>query len=306
MYRFLLTPRWIALHIVVLLVIPAFVFLGQWQFGRYEERSTSGDRITANLGAPPVPVSSLTSAGGAVPERDKYRTVTATGTFDPAHQLLVRRRVQNRAVGFYVLTPLIVGTGEAVLVNRGWVKAGATADALPDVPAPSPGEVTVTGRLRPAETEESSGLRDRTGLPPGQVLLINTATIGKGLPYRLLGGYVELVEESPAPASAPEPVPAPDVSEGGGLNLAYGVQWWLFIGIAIGGWVLLIRREAADLKAEAARRAERAAVDAGGETDTRTEAETDAETNTRTDRGTAAGQGAPSASPVPEGDPTRS
>ncbi|MBB5966772.1 SURF1 family cytochrome oxidase biogenesis protein [Planomonospora venezuelensis] len=255
MYRFLLTPRWIALHIVVLLVIPAFVFLGQWQFGRYEERSTSSDRTTANLDAPPVPVSSLTSAGGAVREQDKYRTVTATGTFDPARQLLVRRRVQNSAVGFYVLTPLTTGTGEAVLVNRGWVRAGATADALPEVPAPSTGEVTVTGRLRLAETEESSGIRDRAGLPPGQVLLINTGAIGKGLPYRLLGGYVELVEQSPAAADAPEPVPAPDVGEGGGLNLAYGVQWWLFIGIAVGGWALLIRREAADLKAEAAGRA---------------------------------------------------
>ncbi|MFB9883912.1 SURF1 family protein [Planobispora siamensis] len=254
MYRFLLTPRWIALHVVVLLVIPAFVFLGQWQFGRFEERSASSEQITANLEAPAVPVNRLTTAGGTVRTQDKYRTVTATGVFDPAHQLLVRRRVQDKAVGFYVLTPLTTGSGEAVLVNRGWVKAGATADAMPEVPAPSTGEVTVTGRLRPSETEESSGIRDRPGLPAGQVLLINTESIGKGLPYRLLGGYVDLVEQSPAAAAAPAPVPAPDVSEGGGLNLAYGVQWWLFIGVAIGGWALLIRREAADLRAEAAKK----------------------------------------------------
>ena len=48
-------------------------------------------------------------------------------------------------------------------------------------------------------------------------------------------------------------MPEPDVGAGGGLNLAYGVQWWLFIGIAIGGWALLIRREAADLRAEKAK-----------------------------------------------------
>ncbi|GGK59804.1 SURF1-like protein [Planomonospora parontospora subsp. parontospora] len=250
-YRFLLTRRWIALHIVVLLVIPAFVLLGQWQFGRYEERSAGSDRTTANLEAPPVPVATLTTAGGAVREQDKYRTVTATGTFDPAHQLLARRRVQDGAVGFYVITPLVTGDGEAVLVNRGWVRAGATADALPEVPAPSSGPVTVTGRLRPAETEESSGIRDLRGLPAGQVMLINPAVIGEGLPYRLLGGFVELVRQSPEAAAAPAPVPEPEVGEGGGLNLAYGVQWWLFIGVAIGGWVLLIRREAADLKAQA-------------------------------------------------------
>ncbi|MBG0814433.1 SURF1 family protein [Planomonospora sp. ID82291] len=253
MYRFLLTRRWIALHIVVLLVIPAFVLLGRWQFGRYEERSAGSDRTTANLQAPPVPVTALTGVGGTVRDQDKYRTVTATGTFDPAHQLLVRRRVQDGAVGFYVVTPLVTGDGRAVLVNRGWVRAGATADALPEVPAPAPGRVTVTGRLRPAETEETSGIRDLKGLPSGQIMMIDPATLGAGLPYRLLGGFVELVRQSPEAAAAPAPVPEPEVGEGGGLNLAYGVQWWLFIGVAVGGWALLIRREAADLKAQAAR-----------------------------------------------------
>ncbi|MER6824741.1 SURF1 family protein [Streptosporangium sp. NPDC000563] len=250
-YRFLLTPRWLALHVVVLLVIPAFVLLGQWQFGRFEERSTSSHQITGNLAAAPVAAEELTSPGGTVSTQDKYRTVLTKGTYDAGAQLLVRRRVQDKAVGFYVLTPLVTADGTGVLVNRGWVRAGSTADALPEVPAPSSGEVTVTGRLRPTETEETSGIRDRAGLPAGQVLLINTEAIGRGLPYRLLGGYVDLIEQSPAAAVAPAPVPAPDVGEGGGLNLAYGVQWWLFIGVAIGGWVLLIRREAADLKAAA-------------------------------------------------------
>ncbi|MFI6509718.1 SURF1 family protein [Streptosporangium sp. NPDC050855] len=252
MYRFLLTPRWLALHVVVLLVIPAFLFLGQWQFGRFEERSASSDRTTANLTAPPVPVRELTSPGGTVAARDRHRAVTVRGTYDTGASLLVRRRTQDRMVGFYVLTPLVVGDGTGVLVNRGWIKAGATADSVPPVPPPPPGEVTVTGRLRPAESEESSGIRDRAGLPAGQVLLIDTAAIGRRLPYRLLGGYVELVEQTPGAASAPAPVPPPDVGGGGGLNLAYSVQWWLFIGVAVGGWALLIRREAADLKAAAA------------------------------------------------------
>ncbi|MEU8246401.1 SURF1 family protein [Nonomuraea sp. NPDC048916] len=250
MYRFLLTPRWIALHIVVLLVIPAFVFLGQWQFGRFEERSANSDRVTANLSAPPVPVESL--AGQEIDQDDRYRTVTASGTYDPAHGLLVRRRPQEGRPGYFVLTPLTLADGRAVLVNRGWVKAGATADSPPEVPPPPTGQVNVTGRLRLSETEKSSGLRDRPGLPAGQVLLINSDAIGQGLPYRLLDGYVELTGQQPEVASAPEPVPAPDVGSGGGLNLAYGVQWWLFIGVAIGGWLLLIRREVADRKAAGA------------------------------------------------------
>lgn len=253
MYRFLLTPRWIALHVVVLLVIPAFVFLGRWQFGRFEERSANSDLVTANIEAAPVPLGTLARPGEPVKESDRFRKVVVSGTYDAGHGLVVRRRPQDGRNGYYVLTPLVIGQGQAVLVNRGWVKAGATADTPPDVPPPPPGEVSVTGRLRTGETEANSGIRERSGLPPGQVLLIDPAKIGKALPYRLVGGFVELVEQKPAPAAAPEPVPAPDVGAGGGLNLAYGVQWWLFIGIAIGGWVLLIRRELADRKAQEAR-----------------------------------------------------
>jgi len=249
-YRFLLTPRWIALHVVVLLVIPAFVFLGQWQFGRFEERSANSHLVTGNIESAPVPLANLAGPGRPIKESDRFRNVEVAGTYDARHALVVRRRPQDGRTGFYVLTPLVTGAGQAVLVNRGWVPAGATADTPPEVPPPPTGQVTVTGRLRTSETEANSGIRERPGLPPGQVLLINPARIGGSMPYELVDGFVELTGQRPASSPAPAPVPAPDVGAGGGLNLAYGVQWWLFIGIAIGGWVLLIRREVADRKAQ--------------------------------------------------------
>ncbi|WP_405087698.1 SURF1 family protein [Microbispora sp. NBC_01389] len=247
MYRFLLSRRWVGLHLLVLALIPAFFFLGKWQWGRFEENSARSTRITANLAAAPVPIDRLDRPGGAVPEKDGHRLVTATGRYDPAHELVVRRRTLNARVGFYVVTPLVT-PGGAVLVNRGWVPAGATADAPPRVPAPPAGEVTVTGRLRPAETRENSGIRVRAGLPAGQILLIDTSAVAGGLPYPVYGGFVELTDQRPPAGASPELLPPPDVGAGGGLNLAYAVQWWLFIGIAVGGWVLLIRREARDLR----------------------------------------------------------
>ncbi len=259
MYRFLVTPRWVGLHLLVLALIPAFFFLGKWQYGRFEERSAQSTRITANLKEPAVPIERLDAVGATVPQAVRYRSVTVTGRYDPAREVVVRRRTQNSRVGFYVVTPLVTDRG-AVLVNRGWVPPGATADAHPPVPAPPGGEVTVTGRLRPAESTESTGIRLRDGLPPGQVLLIDTAEIGKGLPYGLFGGFVELTGQEPAAGEAPDPVPAPDVGGGGGLNLAYAVQWWIFIGVAVGGWALLIRREARDLRATGSESAAKASV----------------------------------------------
>jgi len=251
-YRFLLSPRWLGLHVVVLLVIPSFVFLGQWQFGRFEERSANSDLVTTNIEAPPAPLEQVLPGGRGVGADDRYRRVTVTGTYDTAHSVLVRRRPHDTVLGYYVVTPLRTAGGSAVLVNRGWVENGPTADALPVVPAPPTGEVQVTGRLRISETEESSGIKDRPGQPAGQVLLINTAVIGKSLPYPVIDGFVELTEQRPELSPAPAPVEAPDVGAGGGLNLAYGVQWWLFIGVAIGGWLLLIRREVIDRKMAAA------------------------------------------------------
>ncbi|MFC4530801.1 SURF1 family protein [Sphaerisporangium dianthi] len=250
MYRFLLRPRWLAFHLLVLLLIPAFVFLGRWQFGRYEERSAASERANGNIAAAAVPLSELDRPGASVPEAVKFRTVTATGHYDPAHELVVRRRPQNGRPGFYVLTPLVTADGTAVIVNRGWVTMGPTADTPPEVPPPTAGEVTVTGRLHPAENEDNAGITDRAGLPPRQVLLIDTPKLAQAMPYKLFGGYVELTGQRPAAAAEPEPVPEPDLGGGGGLNLAYAVQWWLFIGIAIGGWFTLIRREAKDLDAE--------------------------------------------------------
>lgn len=251
MYRFLLTPRWLAFHLLVLLVIPAFFLLGQWQFGRYETRSANQERTQANLAAAPVPLDRLTTVGGTVGDEVKYRAVTVSGRYDPAHELFVRRRTLNGKVGYYVLTPLVTGEGTAVLVNRGWVPMGPTAEAPPEAPPPATGEVTVRGRLRLGETEENSGITDREGLPPRQILLIDPARLAKRMPYRLYGGYVQLGSQQPPAATPPTPVPDPEPDGGGGLNLAYSVQWWLFIGIAIGGWFVLIRREARDRRAAA-------------------------------------------------------
>ncbi|ADG90211.1 SURF1 family protein [Thermobispora bispora] len=243
MYRFLATPRWVGLTLLLIVLIPAFYFLGKWQYSRYEARSAASERISANLKADPVPLERLDRIGGSVPKENAYRRVTATGRYDPAHELVVRLRSQNGRPGFYVVTPLVTGDG-AVLVNRGWVPVGATAETPPEVPPAPTGEVTVTGWLLPSETEESTGIKNLSGLPPGQIVLINTEEIGKGLPYRLYGGFVQLAEQRPAATPAPEPVPEPSVGGGGLLNLAYSLQWWLFIGIAIAGWFILARREA--------------------------------------------------------------
>jgi surfeit locus 1 family protein len=51
----------------------------------------------------------------------EFRRVTVTGAFDHAHELYLAARSQNGNVGYWIMTPLKMETGETVLVERGWV-----------------------------------------------------------------------------------------------------------------------------------------------------------------------------------------
>ncbi len=234
----------LAFHALVALVVPAFVLLGFWQLDRWEDKAAAAQLQEDNINADPVPVAELTGVGADIDNSDRWRAVTVTGSYDTENELLVRNRDGSQGVGLHVLTPLVTDDGSAVLVNRGWVEQPPTATAQPDVPPPTEGEVTATGRLQVSETEENTGIRDRGGLPEGQVMLVDVDAIGADLPYPVYGGYVELTEEEPAPEAAPETVAPPDTNLG--MNLSYAVQWWVFAVIAVGGWVFLVRRELRD------------------------------------------------------------
>ncbi|MEV3991590.1 SURF1 family protein [Streptomyces sp. NPDC049837] len=251
MYRFLLSRQWVILTLIALVLIPVMIELGFWQFHRHEHRVAQNQLIEDNLKAKPVPVTELTSPGHTVPRSDYWRRVTATGTFDAAHEVVVRRRTNSDdKVGVLVLTPLVLTDGRTVLVNRGWVPAAADQVSFPDVPPAPKGKVTVTGRLKADETTGASGIKDLSGLPPRQVMLINSEQQAERLGREVLGGYLEQTEPRPA-GDTPELIPEPD-HDSIGAHMAYAVQWWLFAAGVPVGWVVLVRREKRDRAAAAA------------------------------------------------------
>ncbi|MFH9494764.1 SURF1 family protein [Streptomyces globisporus] len=254
MYRFLLTRQWVILTLLGLALIPTMIELGFWQFHKHEHRVEQNALISRNLDAQPVPVTDLTSAGHTVPRSDYWRTVTATGTFDTGHEVVVRRRTSDDdRIGVHVLTPLDLKDGGTVLVNRGWVPAAPNQTAFPDVPPAPRGEVTVTGRLKADETTGSSGIKDLAGLPDRQVMLINSEQQSQLLSRKVLGGYIEQTEPVPS-GDLPEQIARPD--DGSiGPHMAYAVQWWLFVAAVPVGWIILVRREKRDREEAAAGKA---------------------------------------------------
>lgn len=243
--RFLLTPRWIALLAVALVVAATCIRLGIWQLDRLEQRRALNERIRTGFAAEPVPFDTLPGT----PD-DAYRSVVATGIYDPEHEVLWYGRAFDGQPGHHVLTPLVVGTEQtgqgqtAILVDRGWVPAELEMPPVARATPPA-GPVTVTGFLVP--TGDGGDIvidRDASGRPL-TVRRPDPAALTRAVPYDLWPLAMQLEEQSPAQAGElPVTVPPPELDEG--PHLSYAVQWFIFATIALVGFVVLARREARD------------------------------------------------------------
>lgn len=234
--RFLTTRRWLVRILAGMALAAVCVWLGLWQLDRNEERQARNAVIEANLDQPAVPVDEILTPDAPLAPADEWTPVRVSGRYDVDNQLVVRLRPRAGQPGVHVLTPLVTDGGAAVLVDRGFVPG--TGAEVPELPAPPPGTVEVTGRVRPSEDRGGPGGDPASGV----IRYIDVAAIGDHLPYPVYGGWLEVIAEDPPPAAAPEPVPPPRIESG--PHLSYAVQWFAFATIGVGGFVLLVRAEA--------------------------------------------------------------
>jgi cytochrome oxidase assembly protein ShyY1 len=244
--RVLATPRWFALAALAVLLAAIMVELGIWQLHRYHQRSAVNARIDASASAQPVPLAQALAGpdgaqrvGPAPPAGVDWTRVSATGEYDSGHEILVRGRTLDGAVGFEVLTPLVLPDGAAVLVDRGWVPAApGGASAIPDVPVAPGGQVTVVGALRVAESRSDAAVRRGDRI---EVRRIDPARVAPVVPYPLYGGYVALDTQVPPAAAGLTRIPPEH--QNALQNAGYVVQWWCFAALTLVGFGYLARRE---------------------------------------------------------------
>jgi cytochrome oxidase assembly protein ShyY1 len=253
-YAFLRRPKWLGLLAAVLIIVPAFFALSRWQLNRLDERRHYNDLVTQQGSSAPVPLDTLLNAGAStatVTDTLRWRQVSVTGQYDPSHQLLVRKRPLDGTDGFWVATPLITPSGSVVVVNRGWIKVSGSATSTPEVPDPPSGQVSVIGRIQPSQLTDGPEPAD---MPTGQVSEMDVRLIGGQL-GSVYPGYIELISSTPAQSAGLALLPLPDLTDG--PHLAYAIQWVLFAGVTVAGYVMLARREReyeADLAQERAAR----------------------------------------------------
>jgi surfeit locus 1 family protein len=97
-----------------------FVALGTWQVQRRAWKLDLIARVEQRVHAPPVVAPGPAQWPTVTAATDEYRHVTATGTFLDDSQTLVQA-VTALGAGYWVITPLRLGDGNIVLVNRGFV-----------------------------------------------------------------------------------------------------------------------------------------------------------------------------------------
>jgi surfeit locus 1 family protein len=224
--RFLLHPRWLLSHLLVVLLIVVMVNLGFWQLRRLDERRERNDLIEDRQAAEVVPVDEVLSPGDedAAVEAARYRAVSARGTYEANATVQVRNRTQDGVPGVWLLTPLRLDDGDRIGVIRGFVPLGD--DGQPTEVVPPDDEVTVEGWVARADRLDGTAPRD---VEP----VLEQADM---VPALLLAA-----ESDPAePADDIWPVPLPDLSEG--PHLSYAGQWFLFSTIALVGYPLVLRR----------------------------------------------------------------
>ena len=241
MYRFLLRPKWIAFHLLVIGAVVLMVNLAFWQLHRLDERKDFNRDVSNRIEQIAVPLDDLVPPGtegdDARLAEAEWRAVTFEGQYLTGEDVLAYNRSQGGVAGVDVLTPMELEDGRIVIVNRGFVPQDQAA-----APAPR-GDVAVTGRLRRSEGHRRGMATDDAEGELAEIRRIDIERLAPQLPGDVVPMYVEQTASEPAEGT-PFPVAVEEPELGEGNHLSYAVQWCIFSLCAIVGWVFAVRKSA--------------------------------------------------------------
>ena len=233
-------PRraWLVL-LAAVLVVTLTARLGVWQLSRAAQKQALQASLDERSKMPPLPAAQLArSHEEAAGQFD--RRIQLQGEWVPQATVFLDNRQMNGRPGFFVVTPLRLASGDAVLVQRGWVPRDmADRTRLPAVVTPA-ATVEVDGRIAPppGRLYDFAG-GDRRGAIRQNLDLADYAAQWK-LPLRPLS-----VLQSDPPATTSDGLlrqwtpPAIDIQR----HYGYAFQWFALCALTTGlyVWFQLIR-----------------------------------------------------------------
>jgi surfeit locus 1 family protein len=212
--------------------------LGVWQLDRAAQKSRATDLMAERAALPTLASAALARGTDDFPAQ-QFRRVELQGRWIADRTVFLDNRARDGVAGFVVVTPLAIGPGEAVLVQRGWVaRDAADRNRTPRIVTVD-GPVRVVGQVVPPPSrlfelgDAASGAIRQNVDPQAYGLEI-------GIPLRPLsvqqlipeaGGDDRMARDWPAAATGP------------GRNQAYAFQWFSFSALIAGlyVWFQIIR-----------------------------------------------------------------
>ncbi|HRP07281.1 MAG TPA: SURF1 family protein [Gemmatimonadales bacterium] len=216
-----------AVATLTVLVAAVAIRLGIWQLDRLEARKGANAVLLEAREAEPLDLNREAPTAG--------HQATAMGEFDSGIRLLLRNRVSRQAPGVHVVSLFRTTGGAPVWVLRGFVPA---ADGVHPavVPAPTSGEVTISGELQPLpHTDDGGGPLVIDGDTTWQRLDVEAAAglAPEAAPVIL---YLAGGEAGPGRLREVEP-PILD----NGPHLSYAFQWFAIACASLAFGVLVLR-----------------------------------------------------------------
>lgn len=210
--------------------------LGVWQLDRADQKVRLQAGLDERGRLPALGLADL-AADPVQADAQVHRKAVLAGTWLPDFTVHLDNRQMKGRVGFFVLTPLQLPDGSAVMVQRGW-RGRDFIDRSRLAPVPTPtGRVEVAGRLArsPARLYEFDGAAEGA---IRQNLDLDAYARETGLRLR----PVSLLQESPSAEDGllrDWPRPAADVHK----HYGYAFQWFALCAL-IGGlhvWFRILR-----------------------------------------------------------------
>ncbi|HEX2540838.1 MAG TPA: SURF1 family protein [Caldimonas sp.] len=202
--------------------------LGWWQLDRADQKLTLQATLDARTALPPLDASMLARDESAAREQH-FRRVSVSGRWIADRTVFLDNRPMDGKVGFFVVTPLRLDDGAAVLVQRGWLPRNfVDRTALPRVDTPAE-RVTVEGTLAPSLSRLFQ-FSDAASGPIRQNLDLASFARETGLDLR----PVAIVQRD-APGTRTDgllrrwPPPATDVQK----HYGYAFQWFALAAVIV-------------------------------------------------------------------------
>jgi surfeit locus 1 family protein len=149
----------IVIAVAALAVVLATARLGWWQLDRAAQKQALQAAMDQRAKAEPLRGVAMLPATPTDVAAQLHRPAVLDGRWSSLHTVWLDNRQMNGRPGFFVLTPLLLDDGSAVLVQRGWQPRNFQ-DRNAVTPAPTPEtSVSVEGRVlgNPARLYEFAG-----------------------------------------------------------------------------------------------------------------------------------------------------